>query len=131
MGFSLKAMWNYKCPKCRQGDMFVKPLKISKPLDMNERCEYCNQRYTPEPGFYFGALFLSYIFSGWFFLLPTLLLVFYFGWSVNSAMIVTLVLFLVSYLKILRGARALWLHFVVKHDPELEKQLSQGKTSDG
>lgn len=27
---------------------------------MNERCEVCGQSFDPEPGFYFGAMFVSY-----------------------------------------------------------------------
>lgn len=27
---------------------------------MNESCEVCGQSFDPEPGFYFGAMFVSY-----------------------------------------------------------------------
>lgn len=27
---------------------------------MNERCSACEQSFEPEPGFYFGAMFVSY-----------------------------------------------------------------------
>jgi hypothetical protein len=30
---------------------------------MNESCEHCDVRFTPEPGFYFGALYVSYAFT--------------------------------------------------------------------
>lgn len=123
MGFSLKHMWQYKCPKCRQGDIFVKPLNITKPLDMPEACEYCGQLTEPEPGFYYGAMFLSYIFSGWYLLLPALLLVFYFKWTLGAAMALVIFIGILSYLTILRGARSLWLHLMVKHDPMLEQKV--------
>lgn len=123
MGFSIKAMWNNKCPRCRQGDIFVKPLKLSDPVNMPEKCAYCGQKTEPEPGFYFGAMFLSYIFSGWYILLPALLLVFYFKWSVNAAMVFVIFLGIISYLKILRGARSLWLHLMVKHEPVVEASV--------
>jgi uncharacterized protein (DUF983 family) len=113
MGFSLKAMWNYKCPKCHQGDMFKSPLELSNPLNMNDCCETCGQKFEPEPGFYYGAMFLSYILSAWFFLLPTLLLIFYFDWSLNQAMAFTIGLGIITFLRFLRGSRALWLHLMV------------------
>ena len=120
MGMSFKAIWNYKCPRCRKGNMFVKPMVLTDPLNMNERCEVCNQNFEPEPGYYFGAMFLSYIISGWLILMPTLLLVFYFKWSVNAAMLFAIGLGAICYLKLLRGSRALWLHFNVKYDPNLK-----------
>ena len=117
MGLSLKSIWNYKCPRCRDGDMFVQPFNISNPLDMPDNCPVCNQRFEPEPGFYFGAMFISYILSSWFLLLPALLLVFYFKWSVGSAMMVAILMAAVTYFKFLRGSRALWLHLNVKYKP--------------
>ena len=123
MGFSIKAAWNYKCPRCRQGDIYSKPFDLGKPLQMPKRCQFCDQKMEPEPGFYFGAMFISYILSAWFLLLPTLLLVFYFDWSVTAALFFTLFLGAITYLKFLRGSRSLWLHFMVKHDPEVESRV--------
>jgi uncharacterized protein (DUF983 family) len=118
MGFSFKAMWNYKCPRCRQGDIFVKPLVLTNPLDMPKNCAVCGQATEPEPGFYYGAMFLSYILGSWYILLPTLLLVFYFKWSVEAAMGAAIALGVVSYLRILRGSRSLYFHMMVSYDPE-------------
>lgn len=123
MGFSIKAMWTNKCPRCRQGNIFTTPLKLSAPLEMPKTCEYCGQRTEPEPGFYFGAMFVSYILSSWFLLLPTLLLVFYFKWTLEAAMAFTVALGMVSYLKFLRGSRSLWFHMMVKHDPIVENKV--------
>lgn len=58
----LTSVLTCKCPKCRKGSMFpsgnmTNPLKFHK---MNERCEVCGQSFDPEPGFYFGAMFVSY-----------------------------------------------------------------------
>jgi len=120
MGFSIKACWNYKCPKCRQGDIFNKPLQLTDPLAMPKRCQYCNQLMEPEIGFYYGAMMVSYAISAWLFLAIVLILVFYFDWSVNQAMIVVIVLAIVTYLWLLRFSRSMWLHLMVRHDPELE-----------
>jgi len=107
MSFSLKSMWQYKCPRCRQGDIFIKPMKLSDPLNMPLQCSHCGQKTSPEPGFYYGAMFLSYIIMSWFVLLPTLGLVFYFGWSVEGAMVFAIALTAVCYLRFARGSRSL------------------------
>jgi uncharacterized protein (DUF983 family) len=120
---SLKSIWNEKCPRCRKGDIFEKPFKITDPLAMPKNCAICGQATEPEPGFYFGAMFISYIIGGWLLLIPALVLVFGFHWSVEAAMIFTILFAAVVYLKLMRGARSLWLHLVVKYDPGFDKTL--------
>lgn len=125
MGFSFKAMWNYNCPKCRQGKIFTEPFLLSKPLEMPYSCEYCGQRTEPEPGFYYGAMFLSYITSSLILLPLILLLIFYFNWSEGAAMGFLIIICIFSYLRFLRGSRSLWLHMMVKHDPIVEEKVKK------
>lgn len=120
MGFSLKASWNYKCPKCRQGDIFISPMDFKNPLKMPKQCKFCGQRTEPEVGFYYGAMMVSYGISAWLYLGLVLGLVFYFKWTVNKAMILLVFLAVITYLPLLRYSRSLWLHFNVKHDPAEE-----------
>ncbi len=122
MGFSLKAMWQYKCPRCRKGNMFKKPFQLSSPLAMNDRCEVCNLKMEPEPGFYFGAMFLSYVIASFMFLVPTLLLVFVLKWSSTAALTFTFIFAAITYIRFLRGSRALWLHINVKYNPSFIKK---------
>ena len=50
-----------KCPKCHEGKFFVAgPYNLRKAGDTFENCSVCDQRYSIEPGFYFGALYLAY-----------------------------------------------------------------------
>lgn len=122
MAFSLKTMWQYKCPKCRSSYLYNEPFQLNKPLDMKESCSSCGQRFEPEPGFYFGAMFISYIIAGWGILLPTLLLVFYYKWSVNAAMGFAIFLMIITYIPLMRISRSLWIHFMVKYDARLDKR---------
>lgn len=44
--------------------MFVHPIgKLSGFMKMHEHCPVCNLRYQVEPGFFFGAMYISYAFS--------------------------------------------------------------------
>ena len=53
-----------KCPKCRQGNMFpVSPFSYRKLTVMHSRCQVCDANLIPEPGFYDGAMYISYAFS--------------------------------------------------------------------
>ena len=57
-----QAILSQKCPKCRKGNMFLHPF-LKKPHKFNQMydsCPNCGQTYYPEPGFYFGAAYISY-----------------------------------------------------------------------
>lgn len=59
-----RALYTGKCPRCRQGDIFKFPLfNVAYFWKMNSHCTHCGVTFEPEPGFYFGAMFISYAFS--------------------------------------------------------------------
>lgn len=107
-----------RCPRCREGRMFESTtFSFRKPFDMHERCPHCNQNLFPEPGFYYGAMFLSYILSGFF----CLGLVAFIHWVLGVALIPSFLILLavVSFLFVwfFRIARVMWIHIVVGHQP--------------
>lgn len=60
----LRALLGAKCPRCREGNLFKSPLLyVNKLTEMNNRCPDCHLNFNPEPYFYFGAMFISYMFS--------------------------------------------------------------------
>ncbi len=129
----LKSMWTYHCPRCRCAKMYKEPFELSNPLNMHESCRICAQKFEPEPGFYFGAMFVSYVLSGWFFVIIALITVFGFGWSVNQTMLLILFLGALTYLRFLRFSRSMWIHFMVKYDKRygdvLEERHRKAQTS--
>ena len=51
-----------KCPNCEKGKMFSKignPFLLQAPK-MNTKCKECGFKFEKEPGFFFGAMFISY-----------------------------------------------------------------------
>jgi len=97
-------------------------MQFSKPLAMNKQCPVCGQKFEPEPGFYFGAMFISYIFLAFFSLGLTGLLVFYFHQSVDFAFLILLLTLAVMFIWNLRFSRSIWIHLVVKFDPKAVAQ---------
>lgn len=60
----LKAILEARCPKCRDGKMFEFPLiHVLKFSRMHSHCLVCGLRFEVEPGFYFGAMYISYAMS--------------------------------------------------------------------
>jgi len=51
-----------KCPCCRTAKMFKVPLPTGYKHfgEMHEKCPVCGQKLELEPGFYYGAMYVSY-----------------------------------------------------------------------
>ncbi len=60
----LLAVLKGRCPQCHEGRVFkYKWYNIIKFSDTNERCPICDVKYEVEPGFWFGAMYVSYAFT--------------------------------------------------------------------
>ncbi len=51
-----------KCPRCRTGDMFEGPLLSFGPKKMRRTCPCCDLKYEKEPGYFYVAMYVSYVF---------------------------------------------------------------------
>lgn len=52
------------CPHCREGHLFpVSPFSYRQLSVTHKHCEVCGATLIPEPGFYDGAMYISYAFS--------------------------------------------------------------------
>lgn len=90
---------------------------FSKPFDMLERCPKCDLNYYPEPGYYYGAMFISYIWTGWFCLLFVALFHWVLGWGINVAYGLLIAFVVINFIYIFRISRLMWLNFNVRYDP--------------
>lgn len=78
---------------------------------MNHSCEKCEASFEPEPGFYFGALYVSYGFTIAIFIFVSIVLYYFFNpaeWVYIAAIILSAVLFIpISF----RYSRILFLYW--------------------
>lgn len=72
----------------------------------------------PEPGFYYGAMFISYIFMGWFCLGFVAIFHWVLGWSTAASFALLLLVCAIIFVYVFRASRSIWLHFNVKFDPK-------------
>jgi uncharacterized protein (DUF983 family) len=49
-----------KCPNCGQTHVFERGSGIFQMPVMKERCEKCHYRFDREPGYFLGAMYISY-----------------------------------------------------------------------
>jgi uncharacterized protein (DUF983 family) len=104
-----------KCPRCGQGDFFITKTAYTKKFDkMHTHCPHCGQLLIPEPGFYQGALYLSYSFYVAFlvvyFLIFNLFLEDYYNYFLITVIPILILLTPVAY----RLARRAWLAIFIK-----------------
>lgn len=63
-GSMLTGIVQQRCPRCRRGPMFTHgALNLAHFTEMPAHCPVCNLAYEPEPGFYWGAMYISFAFS--------------------------------------------------------------------
>ena len=58
-----KALLKLRCPRCHTGKLFDHSALSIHFMDMPSACPVCGQTYEPEPGFYYGAMYISSGFS--------------------------------------------------------------------
>jgi uncharacterized protein (DUF983 family) len=59
---SFQSALKLSCPKCGKSKLFIdpNPYHIKHLGDMPTVCPVCNLPFMPEPGFYYGAMYVSY-----------------------------------------------------------------------
>jgi hypothetical protein len=87
---------------------------------MPDNCPVCDQPYSLEPGFYFGATYVSYgltvaymvtaFLSNWLFL----------GFPIMQALPVILGIFVLLTPVIFRFSRSIYINFFIRYRPELD-----------
>ncbi|MEM6394966.1 MAG: DUF983 domain-containing protein [Bacteroidota bacterium] len=118
------AMIGHKCAVCRQGDMFpTGAYSFDRPFTMNERCPKCNANLEPEPGFYYGAMFVSYVLLVFPLLGLTMFLKWILGWSIEASFALIIGLGLLILVWWFRFSRAVWLNLMVKYDRTVAKEV--------
>lgn len=114
---TLSGIFRQLCPRCRSGRIFRSSLYWGFPK-MNDRCPVCGLHFNREPGYFLGAMYISYGLA--------LALIFVFGailwlatsWRVDKIAIWAVVFFL-PFVPILTFlSRVLWIYLDQTFDPE-------------
>lgn len=58
----LAAIVKAQCPKCRRGKIFSGSLYGFNFQKTNDKCSHCGMRFEIEPGYFYGAMYVSYVF---------------------------------------------------------------------
>mgnify|MGYP006355595341 CR=1 FL=1 len=108
---------NNKCPHCNQGNFFKTnhPYNLKEFGIMNRKCDQCNEDFIKEPGYYFGASYVSYALTVCLGIGLYLLL----GIALEMETLSFLIIFsslLIALLPLLyRVSRLIWINFFVSY----------------
>lgn len=114
-----------KCPRCRQGDMFMttNPYRLKSFMKMHENCSVCGEYFDKEPGFYYGSSYVSYALSialsaatfiAWWMIIGLSLQDnrFFYWIAFNAVFLIAL------QPPLMRLSRTIWLAFFVRYDKD-------------
>lgn len=106
-----------RCPRCREGNMFPQgTLYTPRFMQMNATCSCCEQSFMPEPGYYFGAMFVSYAINAAFFIAVWLGMYLFMDEISTTAMVLALLLVVFGLLPItFRLSRVLWIYIFIRY----------------
>lgn len=118
-----------KCPRCKEGNLFVhgNAYNPKKTAAMNKVCPVCQEDFKREPGFYFGAAYVSYALTValWVAVLAALTTFDAMGWiefgfytHVSTFLTTGITVLLVLLPALYRFSRTLWLHMMTKKWPK-------------
>ena len=127
MASILANIFALRCPTCHQGDLFpTGSFSFNRPFDQYKHCPACGQNYFPEPGFYYGSMFISYIGSGFACLAIVMFLRWVLGWSMLASFGTLIAVVAVVFVWWFRFARSIWIHMVCPYKPEVAAAVAAG-----
>ena len=118
---TLGSILQQRCPRCRMGRIFLYSIFRGFPK-MQERCAVCDLKFDREPGYFLGAMYISYLLGVLIMAPIAMLLWFLAGWGLRKVMLWAVVLFLPFAPTITLFARVLWIYLDQAVDPERPRQ---------
>ncbi len=115
-------LWN-KCPACHQTPVFrnPNPYNLSDILDMNTTCSCCHENYEKEPGFFYGAMYVSYALTVGWFLITWLFYLAFLDIEMWQYLVFAISTILLFFPLTFRLSRLIWLNFFIRFDANKAK----------
>jgi uncharacterized protein (DUF983 family) len=113
----LYSILNNKCPHCHQGNFWQtsNPYDLKHFAKMNNRCPVCNEDFKREPGYYFGATYVSYGLTVGFGIAMYVLLSIIFKMDTIPFLITFSIALIVLMPVFYRSARIIWINMFVSY----------------
>lgn len=117
-GSKLYSIFFNKCPRCQKGNFFAvnNAYNLKRFDEMNDQCGCCDERFVREPGYYTGALYVSYAYYTA--LIVSCFVVFevLLDWDLSYFLTLLIILIVVLTPVVFRLARLTWINFFISYD---------------
>ena len=122
-----------KCPHCHEGPFFNhnNPYNLTNFYKMDDSCKVCGEKFTREPGFFFGAMFISYALNVAWFVSAWVATIFLLPNVENLLLIASIIIgfgLLMAPLTY-RLSRLMWINFFVSYEPTVTKEKMEDATT--
>jgi uncharacterized protein (DUF983 family) len=106
-----RAILGQRCPRCLEGKVYASLLR------MRDDCPTCSHHFEREPGYFLGAMYISYPLS--------IVVIGLSLWAITSlwpdmrlewAVLLTVPILIVCVPALVRWSRVLWMHWDPPHD---------------
>jgi uncharacterized protein (DUF983 family) len=119
-GTKAYSIFNNKCPYCQEGDFFISsnPYNLKKSGETYEKCKVCGEPFSKEPGFYYGAMYVSYAITVAIFLIvwfATSYIFPLFGVTPKVLIVVSLIVLLGPYIYFI--SKLIWANMFMHYHP--------------
>lgn len=117
---ALYSMFTNTCTRCHRGAIFEEknPYKLGKMFKMHETCDHCQLKYDREPGFFYGAMYVSYALTVGWFIIWFALQSYVFHLSTTVFLTAFISFLILSSPLTLRWSRIIWLNIFFRYHKE-------------
>lgn len=121
-GTKLYSILFNKCPRCHEGDFMVEKnmFKLSKAFKMNEKCSNCGLKYTMEPSFFYGAMYVNYALTVGISIATFVISTLIFNLNLLESFIPIVISLFVLAPVSTRLSRIIWINIFVKYQREIK-----------
>lgn len=119
-GSKLYSIFSNKCPRCQRGNFFAvnNAYNLRRFDEMNPQCPCCNERFEREPGYYTGALYVSYAYYTALIVSCFMVMEVLLDWDLTYFLSVLIGLIILLTPVVFRLARLTWINFFISYDAQ-------------
>jgi len=122
-GTKLYSIFFNKCPKCQEGDFMKEKniLKLHKAFQMHEKCSNCGLKYTIEPSFFYGAMYVNYALTVGLSIITFTIATLFFNLNLLQSFIPIVVVLVLTVPITIRLSRIIWINLFIKYQKDTHK----------
>jgi uncharacterized protein (DUF983 family) len=123
----IKSVLKIKCPKCHGGDLFCNnnPYQFKGFFDMPDNCPKCGQDFQIEPGFYLGAMFVSYALTIGLNIGVFVVFLLFDAYSLIPFLIAAALVLMITIPYLTKVSRSIWIALTINYNPNAIKEYEQ------